>query len=223
MNQVAKPGKDNIFVKFWRLIALRNSFRIGLITFLPIAAVLFLGSFILETVNEKGIALLKNFLPPAYLFPYSGILFLTLAIYIFGRWLTREERTEKYFLYRWLQKIPVFGKFIRPRGKEKSFQPCLFWQTPTVLTLGIISGIQKIDGVSDPKVIITLIDPPPASIMLVNKNLVVKLSIGFEQALQLSASFGMSHPELLKPIPWENETPEECLKRIKECPPLIKG
>lgn len=218
MKQENRAAKNNIFVKFWRVLAITDSLRIGLITFLPIAIFLLFGGMVLGIINDKGNALLRVFLPPERLFPYSGALFVLLASYLIGRWLAFEQRSGKYFLYRGLQKIPFLGKLLAPRAKEKILQPCLFWQTHTVLSLGVISGIQTIKGLPERKVIVSTINPPPAPVFLLEKRYVIQLGIKFEEALQMSTSYGMSHPGTLKPLPWEEETLEECLERIKRCP-----
>lgn len=199
-------------------LEIKKSIWKGILVLLPLGVIIFLLKMVIEQMDSYGSAFLSLFMPSQYLFPLAGFFFLLFIIYLLGRILVYEEKTEKYFFYRFLQRIPLLGELFKPQKKEKFLRPCLFWETPTVLTLGVIAGEQRIEGLLEPKIIVSIINPPPSKVMVMEKKRVIRLNLSFAEVLQISSSLGLRHPEITKPIPWEDETMEQCLERLELCP-----
>jgi len=215
-----KSLATKIFSEFQKRLRVGDSFIKGGVAFLPLALILMFAYTIARQFDAWGMAILETFLAKKYIFPYFGLLLMISIVYLAGRRMVYEEESGNYILYRIMQAIPVIGKFFVPGLKERGqlWQPCLYWDTPTKLSLGISAGTQKIDGLSQSKVVVSTINPPPAPVAFLDKEMVILIGISLREAIQVHGTYGTSRPEIFKPIPWEDETREECLKRIQSCP-----
>lgn len=211
-------AKKNLFIKLWRFLAVPESIWNGLTAVLPISIVIFTLMFLLKYFDGFGKKILNFFISPEYIFPYSGALLVFLLTCLIGRVLKYEKETGRHFLYYFLKKIPLIGGALGPRNRKGFLRVCLFWISPTLPMVGIITGEQKIEGLPHLKVVTSTINPPPGPVYLPEKRFVIQIGVRFEEAVMICTSYGMTRPELFKPIPWENETHEQAIERIKYCP-----
>jgi uncharacterized membrane protein len=192
----------------------------GLAFWLPVVLVFFIMSILVSNAENVGDKFLGLFLPESHIYPGSGVALAIIIIYFSGMTL-KLTRITKIF-----SKIPVIGLFfgagdIVTVDRLMHLQPCLFLISPTCISYGWILSEEHV-RIGEEKAVFQLINvyfPNVPSLVTgqvypVRKDTVIKLGNPSKDVIDLLL-YAFRSPKDLKYLPWEEECPEDFIKRAK--------
>jgi uncharacterized membrane protein len=195
-------------------------FLFGLAFWLPVVVVIFILSILISNAESVGDRFLRLFLPESYIYPGLGVVLAIVIIYISGM-ILRLTRITKIF-----SKIPVIGLFfgageIVTVDRLLNMTPCLFLISPTCMAYGWILTEERVRVANEPagfKVINVYFPNVPSlvtgQVYPVRKDTVIKLGNPSKEVLDLLL-YAFRSPKDLKYLPWEDECPEDFVKRAR--------
>lgn len=212
-----------VFRTLWEIVEPRNAVWKAII-FLVIPTILFFAvKFAFDPLDKTGMYVLRF----AFSFFYSigsfpkgiGVASLLVLLLVFGIWLRYEEKTGRYFFYRFHQ-IPYIG-FLFPAAKSFQFQPCVFWASESDRRPAAYRGRVTKNG-KETLVVVDIVGFPSVFGLThwPQERFVILLNLPSSKLLSSATTGGttLPSPEDIDPIPWPDETKEEAQKRYDEFP-----
>jgi uncharacterized membrane protein len=192
----------------------------GLAFWLPVVLVFFILSILVSNAENLGDKFLRLFLPESHIYPGLGVALAIIIIYVSGA-LLKLTRITKIF-----SKIPIIGIFfgageIVTIDRLLHLQPCLFLISPTCISYGWILSEEQVRVGEEPAgfQLINVYFPNVPSLVTgqvypVRKDTVIKLGNPSKDVIDLLL-YAFRSPKDLKYLPWEDECPEDFIKRAK--------
>jgi uncharacterized membrane protein len=192
----------------------------GLAFWIPVIVVIFIMSILVSNAENVGDKFLRLFIPESHIYPGLGVALAVIIIYFSGLLLKLTKITKIF------SKIPVIGLFfgageIITVDRLVHLQPCLFLISPTCISYGWILSEEQV-RMGEEKATFNLLNvyfPNVPSLVTgqvypVRKDTVIKLGNPSKDVIDLLL-YAFRSPKDLKYLPWEEECPEDFIKRAK--------
>lgn len=211
------------FRTFWEILEPRNAVLKAVVFVMIPVLLAFAIKFAFDPLDNMGIKFLKFILSFFYavdsLPEGLGIAFLLVLLLVLGVRLQYEEKTGRYFLYRF-HKIPYIG-FLFPAAKSFEFQPCAYWASESDRRPAAYRGRVMKKG-KETLVVVDIVGIPSVFGLThwPEERFVILLNLPSSKLLSSATTGGttLPSPEDIDPIPWPNETKEEAQRRYDEFP-----
>jgi uncharacterized membrane protein len=204
----------------------RGSLWRGMVISAPILIIGWILYTVVDILNAIGERLLTPFVPPSYIVFGTGLLVIIVLIFIVGRIDLHFEGRQGSLWQNIIRRVPFLGPLFTAGGKALSLEelgkltPCKFWLSDTTPHYGFIVREQRVRG-AETEIDVYRPNVPtivPGDLMPLKKRLVIKLANSPQEILQKLASGGFFSAAEEIPVPWEDETEEGFLERIRLTP-----
>jgi uncharacterized membrane protein len=183
----------------------------GIVTWIPIAFILFIIFYIAGIMENLGQRTFDIFLPKGFLPVGLGIVFWVLIFYLTGLIFNRTP------ISRLFSRIPIIGLFFSGTGEAMTLEkltrltPCVFLYSSTCVSYGWILWDQpvKLNGDDTSFSMVTVYYPNVPAILsgeiyLLRKEAVVRLGNSTQEIINVLL-YGLKKPDVLKYLSWEGE------------------
>lgn len=187
----------------------------GFVFCLPIGIVAVIVVYVLSNFEMMGETILGFFIPSNFIYKGSGLILWLIIFLLIGTAVKKTPAGKVLF------KIPILRLFFADGGESMTFErlshltPCLFLSSPTKIAYGWILSQEKTDfnelyNIFEP----TLPTILPGRTTLVRKENIIMIGNTTQEMINL-VLYSSKSPEKIAYIPWEDETEEGFLQRVR--------